>query len=860
MSRDDVKKLILDKRKLWMDHSGWIAVGHNFVAALDEEGMVAAAGDDSFGVLQIMDYGKLIAIDAGSGHCVGLKPDGTAVASGVGDKCDVWLWTDLCWICAGADHTVGLKKDGTVVATGDNTHGQCNVSHWRDVIFVAAGGARTVGLTSDGHILMAGEAWSEYETPPDWENVVALYVEKEYGLAPVVYGCALYPDNPDVEIILSTERYPSPAAYDYAVFGEIGGLAGSRNKIFNGKICNESNALHCTIDNAETDYVAMSTFNDQGAYLTEGGKIVLFGNWKEKIEIPDEWVLFPDFATALNNRNALIDNDHTLDEESLTSASYHSILAMIDAEKASEALPIIEKYIQHDPDNFTVWQLQGLAYRKLGNLNAAIQAYQKATNLAPDVAESYMGLCEIYIESKNPQEALKCIDQAISRKKDEFYYNKKVDLVGLAHGLDAAISACEEYRREFPQSDLLRYQYHALMIWKAASFCRTLPSGQYAISDEQAKSEVQKYLNFANSVLGTEGIQDPAIEGQIKKEWEKICVALNLFSKDDSQKINSKKYCTVCGAMLNEGGTVCSSCGKHQNHSPHAQVNRPNRQTKPVLKRTSSMKKKNIIIFLIVVLIIIVAACVLIKDIRLFIAKECSLSGNVGMADILIGNAENIEAQELRQYNDLVDKILTRESGIYYTNEGIEEHFSATIVSLQESIQDDDILKRLSLLEDAIDDYHDALSLVESFSEHFVAACGIFDEIDQLIAGETFTREELQQKIDFYFDEYSAAFVLSEEIAPGHFASYDSYVPWSMQQQFKKAFSALSYYADLERYEPDESIHFAIEPGDDLENSIIGSASIGEFERFELEFYDSHLYSEVEDQLFESLEKGVRSS
>ena len=586
MISENLRELISIKRKLWMDHSGWIAVGRNFVAALDEDGMVAAAGDDSFGVLQIMDYGKLIAIDAGSGHCVGLKPDGTAVASGVGDECDVWLWTDLCWICAGADHTVGLKKDGTVVATGDNTHGQCNVNHWHNVVFVAAGGHRTVGLTSDGRILMAGEAWSEYETPPNWENVVALYVEKGYGLASVVYGCAPHPDNSDVEIILSTERYPSPAAHDYAVFGEIGGISGSRNKIFNGKICNESNAMHCTIDNAEIDYVAMSTFNDQGAYLTEGGKIVLFGNWEEKIEIPDEWVLFSNFATALNNRNALIDNDHTLDKESLTSASYYRILAMIDAEKASEALPIIEKYIQHDPDNYTVWQLQGIAYRELGNLNAAIQSYQKAVKLAPDVAESYMGLCNIYIEAKNPQEALKCIDQAILRKKDEFYYNKKVDLVGLVHGLDAAISACEEYRREFPQSVLLRYQYHALMIWKAASFCRTLPSGQYAISDEQAKSEVQKYLNFANSVLGTEGIQDPAIEGQIKKEWEKICVALNLFSMGDSRKMNHRKYCTACGAMLNEGSMICPACGKSQDCPPPLQVNTPHGQTHPVPKCT----------------------------------------------------------------------------------------------------------------------------------------------------------------------------------------------------------------------------------------------------------------------------------
>ena len=586
MISEDFRELTSIKRKLWMDHSGWIAVGRNFVAAIDEDGMVAAAGDDSFGVLDIMNCGKLIAIDAGSGHCVGLKPDGTAVASGIGDECDVWLWTDLCWICAGAEHTVGLKKDGTVVATGNNSHGQCNVNHWHNIVFIAAGGHRTVGLTSDGRILMAGEAWSEYETPPNWENVVALYVEKGYGLAPVVYGCAPYPDNSDVEIILSTERYPSPAAHDYAVFGEVGCVAGSGNKMFIGKICNESKTMHCTIDNVETDYVAMSAFADHGAYLTENGKIVLFGNWKEKIEIPDEWTLFSDFSTVLSNRNARNGNSQVPVEEGLTYAAYRRILAMIDAEKASETLQIIEKYIQHDPDNFTVWQLQGIAYRELGNLNAAIQAYQKAVKLAPDVAESYMGLCDIYIEAKNPQEALKCIDQAISRKKDEYYYDKKVDLVGLVYGLDEAISACEEYRREFPQSDLLRYQYHALMIWKAASFCRTLQSGQYTISDEQTKLMVQKYMTSADSVIGTEGIQDPLIEDPIKKEWKKIQLALCSFREENSQRTTHKMYCTECGSSLNEGYTICPSCGKFQDGSSYPQANTSYRRTRSVPKCT----------------------------------------------------------------------------------------------------------------------------------------------------------------------------------------------------------------------------------------------------------------------------------
>ena len=37
-------------------------------------------------------------------------------------------WTDIVSISAGDSHTVGVKKDGTVVATGRDDNGQCNVN------------------------------------------------------------------------------------------------------------------------------------------------------------------------------------------------------------------------------------------------------------------------------------------------------------------------------------------------------------------------------------------------------------------------------------------------------------------------------------------------------------------------------------------------------------------------------------------------------------------------------------------------------------------------------------------------------------------------------------------------------------
>ena len=116
-------------------------------------------------------------ISAGYSHTVGLKPDGTVVASGTNynGECDVSGWKDIVAVSAGGGllngyYTVGLKADGTVVAVGDNQWGKCNVSDWKDIVAVSAGGLHTVGLKSDGTVVGAGYPWKL----SDWKDIVAV--------------------------------------------------------------------------------------------------------------------------------------------------------------------------------------------------------------------------------------------------------------------------------------------------------------------------------------------------------------------------------------------------------------------------------------------------------------------------------------------------------------------------------------------------------------------------------------------------------------------------------------------------------------------------------------------------------------
>ncbi|GAB2533894.1 immunoglobulin-like domain-containing protein [Gracilibacillus alcaliphilus] len=70
--------------------------------------------------------------------------------SGVAD------WKNIVQVAGGSSHTVGLKEDGTVVATGINWEGEMNVTDWEDIVQVSTKGVVTVGLKSDGTLIGVG--------------------------------------------------------------------------------------------------------------------------------------------------------------------------------------------------------------------------------------------------------------------------------------------------------------------------------------------------------------------------------------------------------------------------------------------------------------------------------------------------------------------------------------------------------------------------------------------------------------------------------------------------------------------------------------------------------------------------------
>jgi len=158
---------------------GWtdidqVDAGAGHTVGVKDDGTAVAVGYTSDGQCDVGGWTNIDQIDAGAAHTVGVKDDGTVVAVGKNDngQCNVGNWTNITQVAAGGAHTVGLRSDGTVVAVGSDHDGQCNVAGWTDITQVAAGDSHTVGLKSDGTVV--AEGYNDYGqcNVGGWTNII----------------------------------------------------------------------------------------------------------------------------------------------------------------------------------------------------------------------------------------------------------------------------------------------------------------------------------------------------------------------------------------------------------------------------------------------------------------------------------------------------------------------------------------------------------------------------------------------------------------------------------------------------------------------------------------------------------------
>lgn len=223
-------------------------------------------------------------------HIVGLKADGTVVATGKNNdgRCDVSQWNHITSVAAGDCHSVGLKEDGSVVAVGSNKHGQCNVTGWTDIKEIAAGSECTVGLKKDGKVVVATDNAIVPVKILFWENIVSISVSSSHIVGLKADGTVV------AEFIVSSPM--DNGECNVGSWTDVVAIAAYRSRTFglksDGKVVavGFNGAGACNVERW-TDVVAILA---NGVGLKSNGTLVLAGNWNLDLS---GWKLFESVDT-----------------------------------------------------------------------------------------------------------------------------------------------------------------------------------------------------------------------------------------------------------------------------------------------------------------------------------------------------------------------------------------------------------------------------------------------------------------------------------------------------------------------------------------------------------------------------------
>ncbi|MFW9945497.1 MAG: tetratricopeptide repeat protein [Candidatus Odinarchaeota archaeon] len=97
-----------------------------------------------------------------------------------------------------------------------------------------------------------------------------------------------------------------------------------------------------------------------------------------------------------------------------------------------KAIKYLEKLLDENPSNNQAWLLLGIAKRRLGTLDEAINCFFTATELNPSLLEAWGLLTITYLEKGEKNLAEKTLEKAIQSnpedKKIQFYHENLIRL------------------------------------------------------------------------------------------------------------------------------------------------------------------------------------------------------------------------------------------------------------------------------------------------------------------------------------------------------------------------------------------------------------------------------------------------
>ena len=171
--------LLAPIRKDLSKYQGLISAGINHSVGLKNDGTVVATQFSFLSTLnfyqsKVSGWRNIKMVSASLQTTIGLRNDGTVIAAGssVLGQCEVGEWNNITQVCAAMYYTLGLRSNGKVVATGNNSFGRCNVESWENIIKIHATSNHSVGLQSDGKVVAVGDNENGQCDVSEWNDIV----------------------------------------------------------------------------------------------------------------------------------------------------------------------------------------------------------------------------------------------------------------------------------------------------------------------------------------------------------------------------------------------------------------------------------------------------------------------------------------------------------------------------------------------------------------------------------------------------------------------------------------------------------------------------------------------------------------
>ena len=104
----------------------------------------------------------------------------------------------------------------------------------------------------------------------------------------------------------------------------------------------------------------------------------------------------------------------SIKEPNMLRAEIESVFLLYNNGRIQEAINLIKVLNESYPNVPLLFNLLGACYKSLGNLDAALQMFETATNIKPDYAEAFFNQGVILKELSKLNEAIDCFQKAIA--------------------------------------------------------------------------------------------------------------------------------------------------------------------------------------------------------------------------------------------------------------------------------------------------------------------------------------------------------------------------------------------------------------------------------------------------------------